>query len=266
MKKFLSVIIALLLTVLAALPSFAAKSVKFTASDCETFAGDEFTVDIFISDYSQLKSATLIVEYDKNAAQFLDLNVGAIVTSGNKAVSFKDVNNSNKSYVQIDYKDSSASLSSAGKFLSLTFVSKDNAAGKTDIKLSVSGNKIATKAGSLIPELKNGKINIINNNPVTESTAEPTSQESSASEASVPEKSESSHSTPKNTSSVSSLQNTPENTTVDNNNKKKTNMRVAIGAVVTAVILIAAMLFETGSRNGKRKKKSGKSKKRRTGR
>ena len=122
MKKFISVFLAFFMLILAAVPSFAAKSVKFTASDSEVFAGDEFTVDIFISDYSRLKSATLIVEYNEKAVQFLDLDIGAIVTAGSKAVSFKDIKNSGKSYIQIDYKDSSASLSSAGKFLSLTLL------------------------------------------------------------------------------------------------------------------------------------------------
>lgn len=262
MKKLISVIIALLLTVLASLPSFAAKSVKFTASDCETFAGDEFTVDIFISDYSLLKSATLIVEYDKNAVQFLDLNIGAIVTAGSKTVSFKNVNNSSKSYVQIDYKDSSASLSTAGKFLSLTFVAKDNAAGKTDIKLSVSGNKITTQSGILTPEFKNSKINIINNNPVTETDTEPSSEGSTVSESSAPENAEISQNTSK-TSSVGSSQNTAENSSNDKN-KEKRNNRLIVGAVVTAIIVIAAMLFETEGKNGKRKKKSRKSKKRKT--
>lgn len=264
MKKLISIFFVFVISAVLVLPSFAAQSIKFTVSDSEVFAGDEFTVDIFISDYSQLKSATLLVEYDKNSMQFLDLNVGAIVTAGSNAVSFKDVQNGSKSYIQIDYNDSSASLSSAGKFISLTFVAGDTAVGEKDVKLSVSGNKVTVKTGTVTPEFKNGKIKIINNNPVTDSKTEPSSVESTASEASAPENTENVQNTPQNTSKNPS-ENKTENSSADkNNNKEKTNKRIIIGSVVTAIIVIAAMLFETKGNKGRRKKKSRKSQKRKT--
>lgn len=263
MKKIISVLLVFVISAVFVLPSFAAQSIKFTVSDSEVFAGDEFTVDIFISDYSQLKSATLLVEYDKNSMQFLDLNVGAIVTAGSNAVSFKNVQNGSKSYIQIDYNDSSASLSSAGKFLSLTFVAGDTAVGEKNIKLSVSGNKVTAKTGTVTPEFDNGKIKIINNNPVTDSKTEPSSEESTASESSAPENTENVQNTAQNTAenpSENKIENSSDN---KNNNKEKTNKRIIVGSVVTAIIVIAAMLFET-SNKGKRKKKSRKSQKRKT--
>lgn len=260
MKKIISVLLVFVMSAVFALPSFAAKNVKFTVSDSEVFAGDEFTVDIFISDYSKLKSATFLVEYDKNAMQFLDLNVGAIVTAGSNAVSFKDVQNGSKSYIQIDYNDSSASLSSAGKFLSLTFVAGDTAVGEKDVKLSVSGNKVTVKTGSVTPEFDNGKIKIINNSPVTDSKTDPSSEESTASEASAPENTENVQNTAENPS-----ENKMENSSADkNSNEEKTNKRIIAGSVVTAIIVIAAMLFETKGNKGRRKKKSRKSQKRKT--
>lgn len=263
MKKIISVLLVFVISAVFVLPSFAAQSIKFTVSDSEVFAGDEFTVDIFISDYSQLKSATLLVEYDKNSMQFLDLNVGAIVTAGSNAVSFKNVQNGSKSYIQIDYNDSSASLSSAGKFLSLTFVAGDTAVGEKDVKLSVSGNKITAKTGTVTPEFDNGKIKIINNNPVTDSKTEPSSVESTASESSAPENTENVQNTAQNTAENPSENNTENSSADKNNSKEKTNKRIIVGSVVTAIIVIAAMLFETGNK-GKRKKKSRKSQKRKT--
>lgn len=258
MKKIISVLLVFVISAVFVLPSFAAKNVKFTVSDSEVFAGDEFTVDIFISDYSQLKSATLLVEYDKSSMQFLDLNVGTIVTAGSNAVSFKNVQNGSKSYIQIDYNDSYASLSSAGKFLSLTFVAGDTAVGEKNIKLSVSGNKVTVKTGTLIPEFKNGKIKIINNSPVTDSKTESSSEESTASEASASEHTENVQNTVENPS-----ENKMENSSADkNNNEEKTNKRIIVGSVVTAIIVIAAMLCETKGNKGKRKKN--KSKKRKT--
>lgn len=262
MKKIISVLLVFVISAVFVLPSFAAQSIKFTVSDSEVFAGDEFTVDIFISDYSQLKSATLLVEYDKSSMQFLDLNVGAIVTAGSNAVSFKNMQNGSKSYIQIDYNDSSASLSSAGKFLSLTFVAGDTAVGEKDVKLSVSGNKITAKTGTVTPEFDNGKIKIINNSPVTDLKTEPSSEESNASESSAPENTENVQNTAQNTAenpSENKIENSSDN---KNNNKEKTNKRIIVGSVVTAIIMIAAMLFETKGNKGKRKKKSRKSQKR----
>lgn len=262
MKKLISIFFVFVISAVLVLPSFAAQSIKFTVSDSEVFAGDEFTVDIFISDYSQLKSATLLVEYDKNSMQFLDLNVGAIVTAGSNAVSFKDIQNGSKSYIQIDYNDSSASLSSAGKFFSLTFVAGDTAVGEKNIKLSVSGNKVTAKTGTVTPEFDNGKIKIINNNPVTDSKTEPSSVESTASEAAAPENTENVQNTPQNTSENPS-ESKIENSSADkNNSKENTNKRIIVGSVVTAIIVIAAMLCETKGNKGKRKKN--KSKKRKT--
>lgn len=259
MKKLISILLALLMLVFSAVPSFAAKSVKFTASDSEVFAGDEFTVDIFISDYSRLKSATLIVEYDGKAMQFLDLNIGAIVTAGSKAVSFKDVKNSEKSYIQIDYKDSAASLSSAGKFLSLTFVANDTAIGKTDIKLSVSGNKISVASGTVTPEFQSGKINIINNEPVITSSTAPVSEESSSSEPTVSEDSSNAQNAVQNSvqnSAESPSQNANRNSASDKNKDKDNNIYLIIAAaVITVVVIIAVMLDPNGKGTGKSRKR-----------
>lgn len=264
MKKLISLLLALIAVIFTAVPSYAAKSVKFTASDCEVFTGDEFTVDIFISDYSLLKSATLLVEYDKKAMQFLNLNIGAIVTAGSNAVSYKDVNNANKSYVQIDYKDSSASLSTAGKFLSLTFVANDTAAGGTTVKLSVRGNKITVSSGSVTPEFKNGKINIINNNPVTELKPEPSSEDVS----SAPVSSENAEN-PQNTApkpSESKPQNTNNSDIKPDKDKaeSKKATHIAVLAVIITVIVICVLLFGSNSKSNTKSKKKKKRKKRKS--
>lgn len=267
MKKLISVLLALFMLAFSVLPSFAAKSVKFTASDSEVFAGDEFTVDIFISDYSRLKSATLIVEYDEKAVQFLDLNIGAIVTVGSKAVSFKDVKNADKAYIQIDYKDSSASLSSAGKFISLTFVANDTAAGKTDIKLSVSGNKISVSSGSVTPEFQNGKINIINNEPVITSSTALTSEESSSSEPAASENPSSSQNAVQNSaqnSDVPSSQNSDSNSTASDKTKEKRKNGFAVVAVVITVVVICAVMFGSNGNVKKRPVKRKRKKKRKS--
>lgn len=257
-KKTVSVLLAVFLFVFCAMPIFAAKSVEFSASDSEVFAGDEFTVDIFISDYSLLKSASLLVEYDKNSMEFLDLNVGAIVTAGSKAVSYKDVKDSGKSYVQIDYNDSSASLSSAGKFLSLTFVASDTAFGETDVKITAVGNKITLESGSVTPNFKNGKINIIKNDPNANLNSSKPQDETSSSAAPDSETSSETKSSSQNISETSS-----ENSNAGSDkNEENRKTHFAVVAVAVTVIVICAVLFGSiGNGGGKKRKKKRKKRK-----
>lgn len=265
MKKITSILLVLFMLSFSALPSFAAKSVEFSASDNEVFAGDEFSVDIFISDYSQLKSAVLYVQYDEKSVKFINLSVGAIVTESSKAVSYKNINNAGNSYVQIEYKDSSGSLSSAGKFLSLTFVASDNAVGETDIKISASGNIITTAAGSVTPEINNGKVNIINNNPVND--LKPSA---------LPE--ESSSDVPTDSLSPSSTENTAQNLTegsekneskssvaADDTNKadsdnKNSNDYLIIAVAVILVVFFAVIIVLSNNKTEKSKKRKSKNK------
>lgn len=264
MKKFTSILLVLFILVFSALPSFAAKNVEFSASENEVFAGDEFTVDIFISDYSQLKSAVLYVRYDEKAVKFINLSVGAIVTSGSKAVTYKNVNNSGDSYVQIDYKDSSGSLSSAGKLLSLTFVASDNAVGETDIKLSVSGNKISTVSGSVTPEFNNGKVNIINNEPIVSEKPSAEPEESSSDAPTDSDTSSNTESTGQNL--TESLSNNENSSSVadDTNNKEKTNNKksydylIIAFAVILVIVIAVIIVLNSGKTVKSKKRKSGK--------
>lgn len=265
MKKITSILLVLFMFAFSALPSFAEKSIELSVSDNEVFAGDEFTVDIFISDYSQLKTATLIVEYDEKAVKFINLSVGAIVTAGSKAVTYKNINNAGNSYVQIEYKDSSGSLSSAGKFLSLTFVASDNAVGEIDIKLSASGNKISTVTGSVTPELKNGKVNIINNNPVV---TEKTSTEPEESSSDIPTDSDTSSSTESTVQDVtessaqieSSSSTTAENTNKDDADNEKRNDYLIIAVAVILAVLVAVIIVLNSNKTAKTKKRKSKNK------
>lgn len=263
MKKFISILLTFFMLILATVPSFAAKNVTFTASDSEVFAGDEFTVDIFISDNALLKSAMLIVEYDAKAMQFLDLNIGAIVTAGTRAVSFQNVNeDSGNSYVQIEYKDSSASLSSAGKFLSLTFVANDTAIGETTVKLSASGNKISVSSGSVTPDFKNSKINIINNVIVTDSDPSTSAEESSSDISESSEPSVSTQGTAPSAAVESSSQNISSNTPVTKD-KEKSNTPIFIAVAIIVAVVILLVLFDSNGKGNKKSKKKKRKKSRR---
>lgn len=263
MKKIISVFLVLIISAIFVFPSFAAQNIEFIAYGSEVFAGDEFVVDIFISDNSELKTATLLVEYDKNAMHFLDLNIGAIVPAGSDIISFKDVQNGGKSYIQIDYNDSTSSLSTTGKFVSLIFMANDTAIGENDIKLSASNNQITTKSGVITPQFENCKIKIINNNPTADSATVTSSEESTATESSVADITENNQNANQNVTEEQSG-NTSDASSAEKT--KKGNVRLAIAAVAAGIIVVAAMLFETKNKRNHKKRKSKNKGKRKTGR
>lgn len=248
-KKITALFLAALIIFAFSFNVFAAKTVTFTTYNAEVFAGDEFSVDIFVSDNSLMKTATLIVSYDERQMTFLDLNVGAIAASGSDAVSFKDVKGtSGDSFVQIEYNDPSASLSSAGKLFSLTFAATDSAKGQTNIKLSAKGDKIDTLSGAVTPKFNNSEINIINNSVSPSSETTPPTEESSSD---VSESAQES-------STQNTAQSTTEPTTQNSQNvggkNEKRSSSAAVFAVL-AVIAVIAVLLVSLDLNGKNKKK-----------
>ncbi len=248
-KKITSFFLAALIIFTFSFNVFAAKTVTFTTYNAEVFAGDEFSVDIFVSDNSLMKTATLIVSYDERQVTFLDLNVGAIAASGSDAVSFKDVKGSSgDSFVQIEYNDSSASLSSAGKLFSLTFAATDSAKGQTEIKLSANGDKIDTLSGAVTPKFNNCEINIINNSVSPSSETTPSAEESSSD---VSESAQESSS--QNTAQSTTEPTTQNSQTVGGKNEKK-SIGTAVFAAL-AVIAVVAVLLVSFDLNGKNKKK-----------
>ncbi len=248
-KKITALFLAALIVFTFSFNVFAAKTVTFTTYNAEVFSGDEFSVDIFVSDNSLMKTATLIVSYDERQMTFLDLNVGAIAASGSDAVSFKDVKGtSGDSFVQIEYNDPSASLSSAGKLFSLTFAATDSAKGQTNIKLSAKGDKIDTLSGAVTPKFNNSEINIINNSvsPSSETTPPPEESSSDVSESAQ-------ESSTQNTAQSTTEPTTQNSQAVSGKNEKKSNSAAVFAAL--AVIAVVAVLLVSFDLNGKNKKK-----------
>lgn len=250
-KKITSLLLVALILITFSFNVFAANTVTFTTYNAEVFAGDEFSVDIFVSDNSLMKSATLVVGYDERQMTFLDLNVGAIISAGSDAVSFKDVKGTaGDSYVQIEYNDSSASLSSAGKLFSLTFAANDTAKGQTNIKLSAKGGKIDVLSGAVTPKFNNSEINIINNSVAPSSEATPPTEESSSDASETSSEPSSTQNIEQNSTNEVTTQNSQ---AVSGKNDKKSST-AAVFAVL-AVIAVVAVLLVSLDLNGKNKKK-----------
>lgn len=249
MRKIISIILAILIVASWSVTSFAESNITFTASNCEVFAGEEFNVDVFINDNSLLKSAVLEVYYNSKNLQFLDLEIGFIVENSN-AITYQNItNNSANSYIKIAYNDSSASLSSGGKFVSIKFVAKDEAVGNNDIKLVANGGTFTSANGTVTPILKNGKVNVINNVTVTHTTYTTLPEESTSETNSSIEL--------ENSATVTEITYTETVTaTEEDSNKLESKKNTTTIIIVLAILVaIAVVYFYTSNSNSKKKRR-----------
>ena len=98
MKKILSIIISVLIILLSfSIISFASDTVTLSLQNETVYAGDEFTVNLFISDNSKVSGAVIDINYDKSKLEFVSAKEGAILDT-KASISIRNINN-DKSYV-----------------------------------------------------------------------------------------------------------------------------------------------------------------------
>lgn len=164
MKKFLSVLISVfILTVSLSICCFASETVSLSLQNETVYAGDEFTVNLFVSDNSKISGAVIDISYDNNKLEFVSAKEGAILDS--KAnISIRDINKES-SYVRFTYMSGNSHVSAEGILFSVTFKVIDSAKGKTDLKISIpSPADFVSDSLEKIPyTVHNSSITILNN-------------------------------------------------------------------------------------------------------
>lgn len=172
MKKILSVIISTIIILLSfSVTCFATETVSLSLQNQTVYAGDEFTVNLFISDNSKISGAVIDINYDKTKLEFVSAKEGAILDS--KAnISIRNINK-DSSYVRFTYLSGSSSITSEGILYSVTFKVLESASGKTDLKISVpsSADFVSDSLEKIPYTVRNSTITILNDIP-TESTSE----------------------------------------------------------------------------------------------
>lgn len=164
-KKTLSIILAFfMLLIPLTVISFAENTVTLKIPDEKVYAGEDFTLNLFISDNSKMSGAVIDISYDKTKLRFVSAENGGILNE-NANISIRNIDG-DKPYVRFTYLDPSSEITSSGVIAKLKFKALDNAAGKTELLISVpNAGDFVTKDLDRIPyEAKNGVVEIINMN------------------------------------------------------------------------------------------------------
>ncbi len=136
MKKIFTVILTLITILLPfSILASAETPVELSIKDETVYAGDEFTLNVFISDNSRVSGAVIDLNYDNSMLEFISAKEGAILDSGaNRAIRNFDGDDSK---VRFTYMSPSTSITSAGIIFSVTFKALDSANGDTDVSISI---------------------------------------------------------------------------------------------------------------------------------
>lgn len=173
MKKILSILFIVL--VLISTFSFIASakdpvSLKLTSE--QVYAGDETTLNLYVSANSDISGATIDINYDDKMLEFVSAKEGAILDS--KAnISIRNIKKDN-AYVRFTYLSTSSSIISEGILMSVTFKALESASGETELTISVPhpDDFISIDAENLKYNIVNSKVKILNNIDDNESTTE----------------------------------------------------------------------------------------------
>lgn len=136
MKKTISLMLALFMLIsLFSISAFAENKVKLSLTNETVYAGEEFKLNLFISDNSKMSGAVIDVNYDKNMLEFVSAKEGAILDS-NANISIKNIDGE-KAKVRFTYLAPSSSVTSEGVIMTITFKALEDATGGTNVTVSI---------------------------------------------------------------------------------------------------------------------------------
>lgn len=161
---------------------YAETKVKLSLTNETVYAGEEFKLNLFISDNSKMSGAVIDINYDKIMLEFVSAKQGAILDS-NANISIKNIDGE-KSKVRFTYLAPNSSVTSEGVIMTITFKALENATGNTDVTISIpNAADFVTQDLQNIPyEVSNSVVKIINTtyedtngvSSTTDNTAVPT--------------------------------------------------------------------------------------------
>lgn len=227
MKKILSLVLTVLILISAfSMSAFAESSARLSLTSETVYAGEEFRLNLFISDNSKMSGAVIDINYDKNMLEFVSAEQGAILDK-TANVSIKNIDG-DKSKVRFTYLAPNSSVTSEGVIMSVTFKALANATGNTDLTISIpnAADFVTQDLERISYEVSNSVVKIINttyeeqSEDDTSSTAEDISQPTSADTQSTTEQDN----------------NNSDNTQNDDNNDDNT---------LIIVLLVVGLLFIT---------------------
>ena len=172
MKKTIAVILSAFIILLSfSITCFATDPVTLSLQNETVYAGDEFTVNLFVSDNSKISGAVIDINYDKTKLEFVSAKEGAILDT-KATISIRNINK-DSSYVRFAYMSNASSITSEGILFSVTFKVLETANGKTDLKISIPSpaDFVSDNLEKIPYTVRNSIITIINEIP-TETPSE----------------------------------------------------------------------------------------------
>ncbi|MCH5191924.1 MAG: hypothetical protein J1F23_07145 [Oscillospiraceae bacterium] len=178
MKKLFSVFLSVLMIFsVYSVACTAADSVELKLTSEKVYAGDEFSLNLFISDNSQMSGAVIDLSYDSDKLEYVSAEPGAILDQ-NANISIRNIDGKNP-YVRFTYLAPSSSVTSAGVILTVKFKALSNATGKTEIKISVpnAGDFITSDLEKISYTAVNSTVEIIGTGSTAKDPFEDTNSE-----------------------------------------------------------------------------------------
>ncbi len=221
MKKVISIILSLIILIFSFSYLVSAENVaELSIQDEKVYAGDDFTVNLFISDNSQLSGAVIDIKYDNEKLEFVSAKEGGILDPTSN-ISIRNIKDDN-SYVRFTYMSANSSVSTKGILFSVTFKALENAKGKTDLEITVpnAADFINSDLEKISYSVDNAEIEILENISIEKPT-EPISEDISASD----------------TTEISQSETTTNNV-VNDKNENKNDMSFMIALLLVGIALI----------------------------
>ncbi len=160
-RKVLSIILSVFILLSFSVFAYAETPVSLTIKDETVYAGDEFTLNLFISDNSRVSGAVIDLNFDNSMLEFVSAREGAIFDSGAN-VNIRNLDGE-KSKVRFTYMSTAYSITSEGILFSVTFKALENANGNTDITISIpnAADFVTADLGKIPYTVENSTIKII---------------------------------------------------------------------------------------------------------
>lgn len=177
MKKFISIFLTLTLLLLSfSISAFANDPITISIQNEKVYAGDTFTVNVFISDNSQVSGAVIDINYDKNMLEFVSAKEGGILDT-KATTSIRNINN-DKAYVRFAYMSGSSSIDAEGILFTVTFKALETAKGKTNLEITIPNpaDFVNNNLEKIEYKVENAEISILEN--ISIETTESTTAES----------------------------------------------------------------------------------------
>ncbi len=193
MKKIISLVLILILLFQFSLLAFANNEVTLTVTGESVYVGEEFKIQLLISDNSRMSGAVIDINYDSRMLEYISAEEGAILDS-NANISIKKIDE-DSSKIRFTYLAPNSSVTSEGVIMILTFKAMPSATGETDLTLSIpsAGDFVTEDMEKISYKLVNSKIKITNTSVEASSETESTSE--SATESTLTEESASQQTT-----------------------------------------------------------------------